>query len=434
MTRLHRILTQSKLLFILWCMLAGFGTYFGMYAFRKPFTNGTYTDITLWNLDFKAVLIIAQLLGYTLSKVIGIKVISELKPSGRIKLIICFILFAEAALLLFGVVPQPYNFFLLFLNGLPLGMVWGIVFSYLEGRRFTETLSMGLSISLIFSSGVLKTIYFTVHEWLPGVSEFWMPALIGALFLPLFLLFVWMLSVIPEPSETDKLLRVERLPMTKDDKRVVMQQYGFAVFGIGLIYVMLTTMRDFRDNFSVEIWNEIDRNWSKSVLTLTETISGVIVLIAIGSLSLIRNNIRGFWATQYLIAIGLMLSGVSTLLFQLNLLSPFWWMLLVGTGMFLAYMPIQVVLFDRMIALFKIKANSGFFVYICDSAGYFGSVLLLLYKEFFMKDLSWSTVLMNFTYLLTVVSLILMILLSIFFNRKIGIKGPITGILDRRTN
>ncbi|WP_214225498.1 DUF5690 family protein [Pedobacter sp. B4-66] len=432
MKRINHLLANSKLFFIIWCMLAAFGTYFCMYAFRKPFTNGTYTDITLWNLDYKAILIIAQLTGYTLSKFVGIKVISELKATGRKKLIVCLILFAEAALLLFGAMPQPYNFFFLFLNGLPLGMVWGIVFSYLEGRRFTETLAMGLSISLIFSSGMIKTIYFMIHEWLPMVSEFWMPALMGILFLPLFLTFVWMLSVIPDPTETDKILRVERLPMNAEDKRSVMAEFGFAIFGIGLIYMMLTTMRDFRDNFSVEIWNEIDSGWDKGVLSLTESISGIIVLIAIGSLSMIRNNIRGFWATQYLIALGLLLSGTSTLFFQMHLISPFWWMLLVGMGMFLAYTPIQVVLFDRMIALFKIKANAGFFVYICDSVGYLGSVLLLLYKEFFMRDLSWCNVLIRFSYALTVVCLVLMVMVSIFFNRKIGIKGPITGVLDRR--
>ena len=431
MKRINHLLANSRLFFIIWCMLAAFGTYFCMYAFRKPFTSGTYTDLTLFELDYKAILIISQVLGYMLSKMVGIKVISELKATGRKKLIICLILFAEAALLLFGAVPQPYNFFFMFLNGLPLGMVWGIVFSYLEGRRFTEMLAMGLSVSLIISSGLLKTTYFTIHEWLPFVSEFWMPAVIGLLFLPFFFTFVWMLSVIPEPSKADKLLKAERLPMTPKDKRIVIAEYGFAIFGLGLIYMMLTTMRDFRDNFSVEIWNEIDSHWDKGVLSLTESISGIIVLVSIGSLSLIRNNIRGFWATLYLIALGLILSGGSTLLFQLNLLSPFWWMLLIGMGMFLAYTPIQVVIFDRMIALFKVKGNAGFFVYICDSAGYLGSVFLLLYKEFFMRDLSWCKVLIRFSYILTVTCLIILVLVSVFFTRKIGVKRPIAGILNK---
>jgi MFS family permease len=430
--RLKYLLNHSKVFFIFWCMLAAFGTYFCMYAFRKPFTSGTYSGMSLWDLDYKAVLIIAQVLGYMLSKFMGIKVISELKASGRKKLIIGLILFAELSLLFFGLVPYPYNFFFLFLNGLPLGMVWGIIFSYLEGRRFTEMLAMGMSISLIVSSGIIKTVYFMVHDWLPFIDEFWMPCVIGLLFLPLFLMFVWMLSVIPEPTEADKLLRVERLPMTAADKRLALKEYGLAIFSIGLIYTMLTTMRDFRDNFSVEIWNEIAPHWDKSVFSLTEAITGIIVLIAIGSLSLIRNNIKGFWMIQYLIASGLVISGGSTLLFYFQVISPFWWMLLVGMGLFLAYTPIQVVLFERMIALFKIRANAGFFVYMCDSAGYLGSVGLLLYKEFFMKDISWAKVLMQFSYVLTVTGLILLLLSSLFFNRKMGNKRPFTAILKRK--
>ena len=418
MKSLHNLLNRSKIFFIVWSMLAAFGTYFCMYAFRKPFNAGTYQGLELWGFDYKIILIIAQVFGYTLSKFIGIKVISELKPAQRKGLIIGLLLFAEISLILFGLVPYPYNFVFLFLNGLPLGMVWGIVFSYLEGRRFTEVLGMGLCISLIVSSGILKTTYFMVHDWFPAVSEFWLPALIGMLFLPLFLLFVWMLSVMPKPSEADKIMRVERLPMTNADKRNVLRKYGWGIFSILLLYTMLATMRDFRDNFSVEIWNEIDPSWNKAVFSETESITGLIVLIAIASLSLIQSNLRGFRATLWLMASGLLISGGSTLLFHIHLLSPFWWMSLVGMGMFLAYIPVQVALFERMIAVFRIRANAGFFVYLCDSIGYLGSVILLLYKEFFMKSMSWSKVLMRFSYLQAAVGLLLIITAAVFFARK----------------
>ena len=103
------------------------------------------------------------------------------------------------------------------------------------------------------------------------------------------------------------------------------------------------------------------------------------------------------------------------MLFQLHLLTPFWWMLLLGMGLFLAYIPIQVALFERMIAFFKIKANAGFFVYICDSIGYLGSVILILYKEFFMQTVSWMNVLIKFSHLQTTVSLFLLGCVAIFF-------------------
>jgi hypothetical protein len=413
-------LNRSKSFFIAWSMIAAFGAYFCMYAFRKPFTAGTYEGYHFFEMDYKAILIVAQALGYMTSKFIGIKIISELKPANRQKLIISLILLAEGSLLLFGLVPAPYNFIFLFCNGLPLGMVWGIVFNYLEGRRFTEVLGMGLSISLIVSSGILKTVYFTIHSWLPAVSEMWLPCLIGLFFLPIFLFFSWMLATIPLPTATDKLLRVERVPMTKENKKWVLKEVGGGVLCFVLMYTFLATMRDFRDNFSVEIWNEIQPSWDKLVFSQTEMISGVVVLIAVGSLSLIRNNIKGFWVTKWLIFFGVLLCGGSTLLFQLHLLTPFWWMLLTGMGLFLAYIPIQVSVFERMIALFKLKANAGFFIYICDALGYMGSVSLLLYKEFFMRDMSWSKVLMHFSYVLTLTCTVLLLLIALFFNRKMG--------------
>ncbi|TKC08832.1 hypothetical protein FA047_01680 [Pedobacter frigoris] len=118
--------------------------------------------------------------------------------------------------------------------------------------------------------------------------------------------------------------------MTAEDKRAVLKEYGIGIIGIGLVYMMLTTMRD----FSVEIWNEIDIHWDKTVFSITEAVTGIVVLMAIGCLSLIRNNIKGFWGTQYIIALGLLLSGGSTLFFYIHLITPFWWMLLVGKGMF----------------------------------------------------------------------------------------------------
>ncbi|MBS1577654.1 MAG: hypothetical protein JST09_20305 [Bacteroidetes bacterium] len=419
MKAIQSIFRKSNTFFIIWCMVAAFGAYFCMYAFRKPFNAGLYEGLTLWGLHYKSILVITQVIGYMLSKFIGIKIISELRATSRNKLIIILILIAETALLLFGLVPYPYNFVCLFLNGLPLGMVWGVVFSYLEGRRFTEVLAMGLSTSLIISSGYLKTIYFYVHEWLPSLSEFWLPFVIGLIFLPLFLLFVWMLSAIPAPTQDDIQRRSPRLPMTNEDKRNVFREYGIGLVGLVIVYAMLATLRDFRDNFSVEIWNEVEPGWNKTVFAKTETVAGIVVLIAVGLLSVIKSNRRGFAATNILIIGGLCITGISTLLFHTQAISPFWWMLLSGTGLFLAYIPFQVAMFERMIAFFRIKANAGFFVYICDAIGYLGSVVLLLYKEFFMHDLSWSNMLIRFSYMQVIVSIIIMILcISFFFNRK----------------
>src|SRR6478736_6606770 len=65
-------LETSTLAWAVWSVVAAFGTYFCMYAFRKPFTAASYLDSKVWNIDEKTVLITAQVLGYMLSKFIGI--------------------------------------------------------------------------------------------------------------------------------------------------------------------------------------------------------------------------------------------------------------------------------------------------------------------------------------------------------------------------
>ena len=415
--RLKEALSRSNTFFIAWAVIASFGAYFCMYAFRKPFNAGLYQGLELSEVSYKAILIISQVAGYTLSKFAGIKVISELKHNARVKLVIGLILVAELALLFFGLVPYPYNFVFLFMNGLPLGMVRGVVFSFLEGRRFTEMLSMGLNISVVIASGVLKTIYIEVHGIFPDISEFWMPFFMGLLFLPLFLAFVWMLSVIPTPTAEDIALRTERVPMTSADKRLVMRQFGFPIVCLVIFYATLVVVRDFRDNFTIEIWNEIDSHWGSGVLTTTEMITGIVVLVIIGALAFVKDNLAGFRLAYMILLGGILLIGVGTLLFERSAISGFYWMLMVGLGLFLAYTVLQTVIFDRMIALFRIKANAGYFVYICESIGYMGSVGLLLYKEFFMKDLSWSRVLMQFSYLQFCLGLLLLAASHIFFDK-----------------
>lgn len=412
--------------FILWCLIASFGTYFCMYAFRKPFSTGQYQGLVLWGLDYKVVLIIAQVIGYMVSKFIGIKVISELRPSRRVGLSIALILFAEAALLLFGMVPYPYNFYCLFLNGLPLGMIWGIVFSFLEGRRFTELLGFGLNVSVIVASGILKTIYLELESVIHA-SEFWMPFIMGALFFPVFCFFVWMLSVIPAPTAEDMQLRAKRAPMTREDKNRVWKEYRGAILCTVIAYALLTTMRDLRDNFSVEIWGDMEKGWSRAVLSQTELITGVIVLAAVGAIAFIRNNGQALWVTIRLMGFGVLTCGIATALFQAHLISPFLWMLILGMGLFLAYIPMQTVLFERMIGLFRINANAGYLVYLCDAAGYLGSVALMLCREFFLPHASWLNVLIRFSYGLSIVCIVLILLTAFFLSQKVYKKKPSTG-------
>ena len=123
-------------------------------------------------------LVIAQVLGYTISKFYGIKYIAELKKSGRGMAIITLIFCSLIPLLCFPFFTAKWSVFCLFLNGLPLGVLWGLVFSYVEGRRFTDFIGAAMAVSFIVSSGLVKS----VGKWLQLVfhlSDQWIPFYTG---------------------------------------------------------------------------------------------------------------------------------------------------------------------------------------------------------------------------------------------------------------
>jgi hypothetical protein len=370
----------------IWASVAAFSTYFCMYAFRKPFTAGTFDGQTVWGMDFKIVLVIAQVLGYMLSKFIGIKVIAEMSPKKRPLSILVLIGFSWLALLIFTVAPTEYKPFCLFMNGLPLGLIWGLVFSFLEGRRLTELLGAGLAVSFIVSSGVVKSIakgLMTTY----GYTEFQMPFTVGAIFIIPLMLSVWMLSQIPLPSVSDTILRSERRPMTAADRRDLFKRYSFGIVCLTAFYFILTAFRDFRDNFIVEIWADLGYT-DASVLTSAELPIALSVLILVASLIFIKNNAIAFWCNHLLILFGGVMVILSNYLYENHFISAYTWMIMVGFGLYLSYILFQSLIFDRMIATFKEVANVGFLMYIADAFGYLGSISALLLKNFGGKNIS----------------------------------------------
>jgi len=147
----------SPAVFILVAGLVAFLAYCCVYAFRKPFTAGTYTGLELWGVQFKIVLVLAQVAGYALFKFLGIRIISGMPASRRMRMLLGMVGVAGFSLLGFGLTPYPWNAAWMFVNGIPLGMAWGLIFSYLEGRRATEGMAALLCANFIISSGFVKT-------------------------------------------------------------------------------------------------------------------------------------------------------------------------------------------------------------------------------------------------------------------------------------
>lgn len=371
-----------------WLMMAAFLCYTGMYAVRKSFLAGQYLDSELWGLHFKTVLVISQVLGYMLSKFIGIKVIAELNPVRRTNMLVGLVTFGLLALLFFAVLPSGWKVIALFFNGLPLGMVFGVVLSYLEGRRRTELLVAGLSATFIFSTGLVKTTgVWMLQQY--RVEEFFMPFVTGAIYFPLFLLAVWMLRVSSEPDDQDILMRTKREPMNRKQRMVFLRQYGLGFTGLVVLYIFLTILRDFRDNFIVEFWAELGYAQEPELITLTEIPVAVVVLVISALGILIRDNSSAFRTGMILTGVGGLGVVVSTFFFGQGLMSPVWWMVLTGISIYLPYILYHCLIFERLLAYLQFVGNIGFLFYVADAFGYAGSVGVLLWKELGNFQTTW---------------------------------------------
>jgi hypothetical protein len=311
--------------FSLYATGAAFCLYTCVFSFRKTFAAATFAGVRYGGFDYKVWLVIAQVVGYALAKFIGIKVIAELHARSRATSILWMVLIAGLSWLLFALVPPPYNIIFLFFNGLPLGMVWGMVFGYLEGRRFTEVLGAGLSVSFIFSAGLGKTVGgFILRDW--GISEYWMPFVAAGLFSIPLLAFLWLLDKLPPPSALDEQLRTRRQPMNLADRRKFLVTFAPGIVLFVLAYMLLTAFRDFRDNFSAEVWKSLGFGNSPEIFTTTETPVSILVLIAMGSLMVIRNNKLALMINHLVILLGMVLIGVATYLFKFHVIGAIPWM------------------------------------------------------------------------------------------------------------
>lgn len=401
----------------LYAAVVVFLTYIMIFGFRKSFTVATFDGIEVAGYSYKTVLVISQVLGYLLAKFYGIKYISELKRTGRGKVILLLTGISWLCWLFFAIVPLPYNIVFLFINGFPLGMLWGVVFSYVEGRRSTDFIGATLAVSFIFASGFVKS----VGAWLMvqfGISEFWMPFYTGLVFAPPLVLFVYLMEKIPPPSAEDVRLRTARTVMTEEDRKSFVKEFYAGIAACVLIYSFATIFRDIRDNFGAEMWKELGYFDQPAIFTQTETPITLIILVLIGSMVLIKNNYKALQTAHVFILIGFALAGVSTLLFTAKSIEPIWWMMLVGLGLYMVYIPFNAVFFDRLISTFRYTGNVGFLIYLADSFGYVGSVGVLFSKEVFKVQLNWVTFFSYSVIVLSAIGILLTAFSMMYFGRK----------------
>ena len=390
-----------------------FCLYTCMYAVRKPFSALVYDNQLLWGANIKIWMVLAQLLGYTLSKFYGIKKLGTIKKEDRSVFLLIVLVCATIPLFVMQFADMKFWPLLMFLNGFPLGLVWGIVFSYVEGRRFTELIGAMLACTFVFSSGWVKSFGLYLQNALDLLNSE-VPFYTAIIALILAAITLLLLEKLPTPTQEDIQLRNHRTPLTPVEQKNFLHKYGSILLPFVFIYGTLTILRDFRDNFSAELLTE-NHAFSTKVFTQMEFKVTLILLAIIPLFSLIKSHKSALIATNYSILGGAGVSILSTYLFIHQYIDITTFLMCSGAGFYLGYILINISVMDRLIGYSGQSANSGFLIYIADSVGYLFSLLIssmaLLFKD---SDAHWTNL---YIYILLIGSIATVVISLIIINQ-----------------
>eukprot|EP01062_Namystynia_karyoxenos_P055706 TRINITY_DN4676_c0_g1_i2.p1 TRINITY_DN4676_c0_g1~~TRINITY_DN4676_c0_g1_i2.p1 ORF type:complete len:601 (+),score=181.92 TRINITY_DN4676_c0_g1_i2:82-1803(+) len=375
--------------------LAAFGGQTLWHMLRTPWRSASYKrDEKVLGVEYKDALVITWTLAYFLGKVVSAPLLGGLRRHRRLPLLLlcaCVNLVAMAA---FAILPQGEGsqwadyarMGALALSSFPLTFTRCTVFRYLEGRDYTDFLGAVMSGGIIIGPGAAKSAGSLVTDL--GVSEETMPIVVGGCAFPLLLLDAFLLDALPEPSVSERSRRGDRPPMTGKEQWAFFSSYWPGLVALMLSCMTITALRDFRDAFLPDMWQEMNDGDSmpSALYTITEVIISVVVLSSVALVSLVEDNRVGF-----AIILGYCTAGCALLAAIQFAAGELWesrtgqavWITATGVGIFYAYVPLSAVVYDRLIGALGEQATSVFIISLSDALGYCGSVGLLLFRNYY---------------------------------------------------
>lgn len=374
-------------------VISAFVTYYCMYAFRKPFAVLKFEGEWFGGeVALKSAVVVSQLIGYVAAKFLGTRVCSGLRREDISKALTLCIGVALASLALLGVLPANWAFAAMILNGLSLGMVWGMVMRPLEGRGQSELLLAGLCCSFIIASGDVKTTGKWVLEssWFTGTfaGEQWMPFATALLYLGPFLIAAFVLGKVPLPTAKDIDLRSERSSMGREERLRFVRDLFWILVPMAATYLMLTAFRDYRDNFQVELFEEAGVNLeeNKKAFSNSERVVAFATVALVSLAIMVRRHLLALRVTMVLMMAGASVAVGAIFLRKAGTIDGMTWMVLSGVGTYLSYILVHCLLFERLVALTRFPGNSVFAMMLFDGIGYLGPIMIIPLSDLLLGD------------------------------------------------
>lgn len=216
--------------------------------------------------------------------------------------------------------------------------------------------------------------------------------------------------------------------MSQRDRSTFFSRYAFGLVLIILVYVMCTILRSLRADFAPEIWHGLGVTQQPEVFAQSELLVGLGILVLFGSLIFVRNNRHAFFIGLGMAVLGFLLLAVTLRWQAIGELTPFGFMVLIGIGLYLPYIVVHTTLFERLLAMTRDHGNIGYLMYLADSFGYLGYVLVMFLRNRFEPDESFLVQFITITWIMVALSLLFLVPTWYYFARHPRTQPQLSGM------
>jgi len=258
---------------------------------------------------------------------------------------------------------------------------WSFLQRFVEGRTHTEAIVALVSFSYIGVSGIVKSVGVKLLGY--GLSERSMVVACVLFGVALGTASALVVVAQPPPSATDLRRRGPRQRITslRAEGAMLFRRYGLGLSLSILAYVLCGTLRAYRDYFQLELFAAAEVEGVTSAFAMSEGTISVLVLSICALFSRVQSNSRAMHVIiAATVAGGALVAGL-TLAWRAGRVCGFPWIVGVGCGTFLSYVPLGTMLFDRVLSAAEEHVTSTFLALVSDTCVLVGTAALLCYSQ-----------------------------------------------------
>jgi hypothetical protein len=149
-----------------------------------------------------------------------------------------------------------------------------------------------------------------------GLGQFWDAAMVGFIFYIPLLVSVFFLESLPEPTEEDESHRAKRVTMNSADRIKFFLDFWPGVIFMTLYYILLEVFLDFRDDFLVELFQDMGYVDGPEIYGQTGIIVGFCVVIPIILFMLIKDPFWNFFSFHVLFIVAMAMLFLSVFIYD----------------------------------------------------------------------------------------------------------------------